>query len=417
VSAAVRGSGYGSANISASSCPAGLAVDGGANLFIADANGNRILRVDASSGKTTVAATSIAAPGDISFDANGDLFIAEQGRNRISEIKSLGQPVAGVTLTAPAPIVPPAGVPCPTIAPPPGFASNFNFCSEPLAGTTPTGAFVLANNSNADISGITIGTIGLSPSDFVSQSTSCTATLAANSTCAINLAFAPTATGTRTATLVVNYTGANLPLASAVAGTGDDYQITLASGQLTEISVDAGNTATFKLQVVPDAVFAGTVTFVCPGNMPPQTTCSFSPASVNVTTPGTAVPFSVSFQTTSRVPVKTAAPFAKPSTGIGPRSRGFDLFRSEFIFGAFFAAVAFFGLCAFAFTVPRRRAQLLRVASVIALALTVAAILEGCHSGSGTTGTTGTPAGSSKMIVQGAAQNASRGITVTLDVE
>jgi sugar lactone lactonase YvrE len=413
VAAAVKGS----ANISASSCPAGLAVDGSANLFIADANGNRILRIDAATGRTTVAATSIATPGEIAFDANGDLFIAEQGRNRISEIKSLGQPVSSVTLTAPAPIVPPAGVPCPTIAPPPGFASNFNFCSEPLAGSTPTGAFVLANNSNADISGIIVGTLGMSPGDFVVQSSSCTSTLAANSTCAINLAFAPIATGTRTATLVVNYTGANQPLASAVAGTGDAYQLTLASGQLTEISVDAGNKATFMLQVVPDAVFAGTVTFVCPGNLPLQTTCSFSPASVNVTTPSTPVPFSVSFQTTSRVPVKTVVLASKPSTGLGPRARSLELFRSEFVLGAFFAALATIGLLAFAFTLPRRRAQLLRVASVIALALAVAAILEGCHSGSGTTGTTGTPAGSSKLIVQGAAQNATRGITVTLDVE
>jgi sugar lactone lactonase YvrE len=416
VAATARISANSSANISPSSCPSGLAVDGGANLFIADANGNRILRIDASTGKTSVAATSIVTPGEIAFDANGNLFIAEQGRNRISEIKSLGQPVSSVTLTAPAPIVPPAGVPCPTIAPPPGFASNFNFCSEPLAGATPTAAFILANNSNADITGITIGTIGLSPSDFVSQSTSCTATLAANSTCAINLAFAPMATGTRTATLVVNYTGANVPLASAVAGTGDEYQLALANGQLTQISVDAGNKATFMLQVVPDAIFTGTVTFVCPGNMPRQTTCSFSPTSVTVTTPATPVPFSVSFQTTSRVPMKTVAPDSKPSTGRGPGAGSLYLIRSEFILVVVFAALAMIGLFASAITEPRRRAQLLRVASVIALALTVAAILEGCHSGSGTTGVTGTPAGSNKMIVQGAAQNATRGITVTLDV-
>jgi len=274
----------------------------------------------------------------------------------------------------------------------------------------------LANNSNADISGITVGTLGMSPGDFVVQSSSCTSTLAANSTCAINLAFAPMATGTRTATLVVNYTGANVPLASAVAGTGDDYQLTLASGQLTEISVEAGNKATFMLQVVPDAVFAGTVTFVCPGNLPAQTTCSFSPASVNVT-PGMPAPFSVSFQTTSRVPVKTAAPGSKPSAGIGPRARILDLFQSEFILGAVFAALGTIGLFAFAFAQPRRRAQLMRVASVVALGLAVAAIIEGCGGGGGNSGTTGTPAGSSKMIVQGAAQNATRGITVTLDVE
>ena len=97
----------------------------------------------------------------------------------------------------------------------------------------------------------------------------------------INLGFAPTATGTRTATLVVTYTGATNPLASSVAGTGDDYQITFASGQLTEISVNAGDTGTFMLQLVPDNIFTGTVNFICPGNLPLQTTCTFTPPSVN----------------------------------------------------------------------------------------------------------------------------------------
>ena len=54
----------------------------------------------------------------------------------------------------------------------------------------------------------------------------------------------------------------------------------------------------------------------------------------------------------------------------------------------------------------------------IALAIGVAAILEGCKSGSGSGGgATGTPAGSYKMTVQATAQAAPRGITVTLDVQ
>ena len=177
-----------------------------------------------------------------------------------------------------------------------------NFCAEPLSGATPTAPFIVTNGTNADITGLAITTIGLNPGDFVNSSSSCTATLRANSNCIINLAFAPMATGSRRAMLVVNYTGATIPLSSAVAGTGDDYQIALASGQLTQISILAGQKGVFMLQVVPDNIFTGTVNFVCPGNMPLQTTCSFSPASsVNIPTPGTPVPFSVTFQTTSRL--------------------------------------------------------------------------------------------------------------------
>ena len=440
------------------SCPDGLALDGSGNLFVADSAGSRILRIDAVTQQLTAAANNISAPGEIQFDADGNLFVAEQGRNRIVEIKGLGQPVASVTLTPPPPPVPPMGVPCPIIAPPPAFAGNTNFCAEPLAGATPTSAFTLTNNSNAAISGIAITTIGLAPTDFVVSSNSCTTSLNAGASCMINLAFAPTATGPRTATLVVTYTGATTPLASSVAGTGDDYQITFASGQLTEISVDAGSTGTFNLQVVPDNIFTGTVNFICPGNLPLQTTCTFSPTSVNITTPGTAVPVSVAFVTTSRVPVPP------PKTGAAPmRGGGGGNFIARSAVGAL-VLMAAIALCCFALFsstgIPacaasgyvlgvekrgnkrtRRLAlqvwhdrrlvfklaqagmpvlpkRIVPIACAIVLALGVAAILDGCKSGSGSgSGTTGTPAGSYKMTVQATAQSAPRGVTVTLDVQ
>jgi sugar lactone lactonase YvrE len=456
------------------SCPDGLALDGSGNLFIADSVGSRILRIDAATQKLTTAASGASMPGEIQFDADGNLFVAEQGRNRISEIKGLGQPVANVTLAAPPAPVPPAGVPCPAIAPPPPFASNTNFCAEPLAGITPTSPFTLTNNSGAAISGIVISTIGLAPTDFVVSSTSCTTMLSAGSSCAINVGFAPTAAGTRTATLVVNYTGAN-PLASSVAGTGDDYQITFASGQLTEISINAGDTGTFMLQVVPDSIFTGTVTPICPGILPMETTCMFSPTSVMVTTPGAAVPFSVAFQTTSRVPLpppKTgAAPMRGDSVGGNFVVRGAigvqKLLRSAGISIVIIAVLALLlitrirmsasevkgagetravrraeaaalanasGMARFSYRRPlagvfeffrgasmlgdrRWRVKFVHVACALALAIGVAAILEGCNKSNANAGPTGTPAGAYKMTVQATAQSAPRGITVTLDVE
>ncbi len=399
------------------SCPDGLALDGGGNIFIADSARGLILRIDAATQRLATAASNISAPGEIQFDADGNLFIAEQGRNRISEIKGLGQAVANVTLTPPPPPVPPMGVPCPTIAPPPPFASNTNFCAEPLSGTTPTAAFTLTNNSNAEITGIAITTIGLAPTDFVVSSTSCTATLNAGSNCLINLGFAPTATGPRTATLAVTYAGATIPLVSSLAGTGDDYQLAFASGQLTEISVVAGNTGTFMLQVVPDNTFTGTVTFICPGNLPVLTTCTFSPTSVNITTPGTAVPFSVAFMTTSRVPVPPPKTGARPVLALGNPAngpgKGGGISNSRGMILAFVLIAAIALLCRFA--LPK---GLVPAACAIALGLSVAAILDGCGGGSGTGGSaTGTPAGTYKMTVQATSQSAPRGVTVTLDVQ
>ena len=401
-------------------CPWGIAVDGGGNLFVADPTGNVIRRVDAATQQVTNAVDqAVTAPGAMAFDANGNLFVAEQGRNRILEIKGLGQPVSNVTLTPPPAPVPPAGVPCPAIAPPVGFASNTNFCAEPLAGTTPTAAFTVTNNTNAALTNLSWTTGGSNPSDFVVVSTSCTPTLNANSNCSLNVGFAPTTTSARAATLAVTYAGAANPLASALAGTGEDYQITLASGQLTEISVLAGSSGTFKLQLVPDSIFTGTVNFVCPGNMPAATTCSFSPgSSVTVATPGTAVPFSVIFQTTSRTPTKNLI-YRLPGAGafgrVGPATIFGDRFHRAMAFGAALSALTFLAAFSFTMATRRRRSYFLRVA-MFALLLSVAATLDGCkHYGS--TGTTGTPAGSSKMIVQGSTQGAARGITVTLDVE
>src|SRR4029077_3253557 len=57
------------------------------------------------------------------------------------------------------------------------------------------------------------------------------------------------------------------------------------------------------------------------------------------------------------------------------------------------------------------------IACAFALAIGVAAILEGCKAYNANTGPTGTPAGTYKMTVQATSQSAPRGVTVTLDVQ
>jgi len=126
--------------------------------------------------------------------------------------------------------------------------------------------------------------------------------------------------------------------------------------------------------------------------------------SLNVTTPGTAVPFSVAFQTTSRVPVKPAAAPMRSGSGGNFIARG--------VIGALvlIAAIALFGN----FAMPKR---LVPIACAIALAIGVAATLDGCKAYKSGQGTTGTPVGTYKMTVQATAQSAPRGVTVTLDVQ
>jgi hypothetical protein len=100
----IAGVGGPAANATVTS-PAGIAVDSGDNLYIADAANNRVVRVDAASGTLTVVAgngaaryggdggpalqASIYYPYSVSLDAAGDLFIAEIGSNRVRRVDSL----------------------------------------------------------------------------------------------------------------------------------------------------------------------------------------------------------------------------------------------------------------------------------------------------------------------------------------
>jgi sugar lactone lactonase YvrE len=85
--------------------PAGAAVDGAGNLFIADTRNNRIRRVDTNGIITTVAgegaagysgdggaatSASLKAPNDVTADAAGNLFIADTGNNRIRKVGTNG---------------------------------------------------------------------------------------------------------------------------------------------------------------------------------------------------------------------------------------------------------------------------------------------------------------------------------------
>ena len=438
--------------------PAGLAVDGAGNLFVAFSGAgpkaDQILRVDAFRSKVTSAARGLSAPGEIAFDSNGNLFVADQGSRRVLEFQREGVPATGVTLT------PPVG-PVPT-----------DYGDEPIAGATPAQTFTLTNNSGAAISQISTSfESGLA--NFTVTSTSCTATLANNSSCLYNVTFTPQSSGALTDTLVVAFTpGANPPatVSAAVSGTGDDFQVTAANGigPYYPITIDPGASATYMMQIVPDNTFSGAVTLVCPTNLPQATTCTFTPMAsnpppntlvVNVT-PGTPVPFSMIFQTTGPTvkattgfwPAIFAGSQGEPSASGAARIfarfpalrlalpltfalvLGAFAFRKGFRSGGLQAGVFFFGLfapqtksarlnaaatgpCPHAQSRPTARSAR-RLAAVFALLVMfagVAAVMGGCGKGSSTKPIV-TPAGTTNLTVQATAQNASRGFTVTLIV-
>src|ERR1700728_4093894 len=408
---------------SAKIIPASIAVDGAGNLFVsfsgAGAGLDQILRLDASTANVKTVAHGLSSPGQIAFDSNGNLFIADQGTRRILALRSAGVPANGVTLSPP--------------------TNQTPYGPEPVAGTSPTQTFTLTNNSTGTITQITSAFQGPDPGDFTVLNTSCTGTLLANTGCNLNVAFTPQAAGSRSASLAVTYTSAGVQntLTAAVSGTADDYEITLASGAMQQITIAQGFAATYLLQIVPDDTFSGSVTLLCPSGsaLPAATTCGIS-AGTTVTTPlvpmltvtvtaGTPVPFNVTFQTTSVATATSTTSTTSMVPGSGIFGRGDDMnwpgatlrnsagLPTLSFLGAFGMLAAI--ICVmFVFYVFGTGAK--RMVSVFAVCEIFAVALAGCHHTS-STGITVTPKGTYNFTVQGTAQGATRGFNVTMVVD
>lgn len=409
-------------------CPAGLAVDGRGNLFVADGRAGRILRVDARTLGTSITATGLSAPGALAFDAPGNLYIADQGTSRILEIIRAGIAATSISLTAPAAF--PA--PCPQVT------SPYTFCNEPQGGNTATAAFTLANSSATAATAVTLAfNPSTTPGNFTITSKTCTATLPANSSCVINIEFTPQATGALATTL--NVTDSNpADLASVdLAGTGDDYNLALINGQPLEMTVAAGGSVTFFAQVNPDSVFGlegEQVTFTCPSNIPDNTSCAITPCPATITA-GTPSKFQITFVTSSATNVApmpapgcsgygpilaTASPGA-PGPGVrapGHPGRGAPRFPAAYVSVPAFFALAILALCALAGRVRTRVPLALACAAFAAVAIFV-----GCGGHGVTKVTSATPPSTTTMQLQGSALdangnplNASRSLHIILNV-
>jgi sugar lactone lactonase YvrE len=427
---AAHGGACSAASAALAICPSGLAVDGGGNLFYTNADTGEVWRIGAKSGAATTFVSGLHSPGDMAFDDRGNLYVSEQATQRILEFVGAGTMANSLTLSP----------------------SSAAFGDQPTGSTTAPQSFTLTNNSAAALTGVAISFVGGNTADFVNASTSCLASLANATSCTINVAFAPTAEGARASTLTVTSSSTTTPTA-ALSGTGDTYSLALASDQLQSVTVTAGDTATWNLQATNDATFTGTVTFVCPTELPTLTSCSFTPATVNFTAPNQTIPFMASIMTTSRTPTKSPVTTALPPMGHPQTPGGWLRFPARGIgIATIFALMVLLGLCSgvplgrqplhFAFSpkgqnrIQRQdgghkarryttfdrallamRVSLRRWVSAMALlvAIAAAAFVGGCHHHLATV--TGTPAGTTNLILQATAQGASRAIGITIVVK
>ena len=247
--------------------------------------------------------------------------------------------------------------------------------------------------SSVTLSGTNVGDF------FVTQN--CSPSVAADSSCSINVVFKPGASGDRAASLLVSGSASNLPLQIALDGNGiagtPDYDIIPSSKTAT---VKQGQAANFTLTVTPQNGFSQAVSFACTG-LPIGASCSFSP--VSVTPNGSPV--------TTTLTVITTAPSSHAALST-PKPDGL-IIQAGTIMAAMLLVPGVFG------KKPHNRRAALTVISV----LLVAAFLSvGCGAGGSSTSAVGTlvggtPFGTSQFTVSSSAISGTTHHDISLSID
>ncbi len=274
------------------SAPVGVALDSAKNLYAADAGNNRVLQylapLTVPSPTPTPAPSLSVSPGTLPFGnvATGNTSISmpvtvkNTGTravviNAVSRSGSnpgdfaqnnscIGTLAGGASCTITVMFIPsaPAGtnesatlsifdnaaaspqhvsVSGTSALPATMLPANVSFGNVAIGNTGNAMTVTLANNQSATLTAISISIGGTNPGDF-SQTSTCGASLAAFTHCAISVKFKPAALGARAGTLVVHDSASNSPQSSALSGTGA-AQVTVSPTTLPFGNVAVGSTS------------------------------------------------------------------------------------------------------------------------------------------------------------------------------
>ncbi|HEU5404250.1 MAG TPA: S8 family serine peptidase, partial [Terriglobales bacterium] len=184
---------------------------------------------------------------------------------------------------------------------------------------------------------------------------------------------------------------------NAIALNVTDFGLSATNGSSTTVTVAAGQTATYGLQLTASNGFAGLVSMSCSG-APAQATCSVLPTTASVTGESASV----------TVTVTTAAPYAG---GVVDRGHPTPMLKD---LNTELSALAILGLLA-VMTVPRKRLRLVLTSMLTTIVL---ALLLGCGSGGGsvTPPSGGTPRGTYSLTLIGSSGGVNRTLPLTLRV-
>jgi sugar lactone lactonase YvrE len=83
--------------------PAGVAVNGAGDVFIAETGNNRVVKVRARDGAQTTVADGLSLPQGVAVDGAGNVYVADYGNNRVLKIPAAGgaATTVGIALSLP----------------------------------------------------------------------------------------------------------------------------------------------------------------------------------------------------------------------------------------------------------------------------------------------------------------------------
>ncbi|MGC1967209.1 MAG: choice-of-anchor D domain-containing protein [Candidatus Acidiferrales bacterium] len=168
--------------------------------------------------------------------------------------------------------------------------SSLTFPSQNVGTTSSPMSVTVVNNGTATVTFAGFTVTGTNASDFgvplpnSGMMCSPTGTLAGGEYCQISVLFAPSASGTRTATLNVADSATGSPQKVTLSGTGNNSPVTITvpSGGSTTGTATPGGTAFFGLQITGAPGVTGTVQFGCTPSSP-TITCNVIPSSITLT--------------------------------------------------------------------------------------------------------------------------------------